>query len=490
VRLCIFSPDRPDQSVNGPLRTAEETAGALARLGHEVHLIGYAAGGPRVYCADGVWRHEVEIADRSLPALRDCPAAMDLYAAAAKHAEVLTVKDAAPVDLVVSALWPGEGLVCLLDERLSAATVLVTPVKLMLDRGMLSGQYFEAMARIERAVVSGSKHVHHTSGAITADVEATFGLSLPQSGIVPLFVADRTAGPGQERYGEREDVEVLFVGRAEPRKGADVLLAAARILASECPTARYIFVGPGQGDALRAEVDASQALHDRVFLIGAVDEARLWRLYAGSDVVCVPSRYESFGYTLVEAMMFGKPLVAGSAGGIAETVRDGENALLCPPGDEEALARTLARLIRDPQLRARYGRRSRELYEERYSDRPGGERTAALYASMAASDRQRARSSGRLIERLADAVAEVARLDRAVARQTAAELLDGTSYAGEAEEEMAPARQWRARALEAERQNAELRTTLDRIECSNSWRLTKPLRDLRARARRGRNGSR
>jgi hypothetical protein len=108
---------------------------------------------------------------------------------------------------------------------------------------------------------------------------------------------------------------------------------------------------------------------------------------------------------------------------------------------------------------------------------------------MAASDRQRADSSGRLIERLADAVAEVALLDRAVAWRTAAELLDGTSYAGEAEEEVALARRWRARALEAERQNAELRITLDRIEWSKSWRLTKPLRDLRARASRGQDGS-
>jgi glycosyltransferase involved in cell wall biosynthesis len=448
-------------------------------------LIGYAAGEPRAYFTDGVWRHEVEIADRSLPALRDCPAAMDLYAAVAKHAEVLRLHDAAPVDLVVSTLWPGEGLVCLLDERLSTATVLVTPLKLMLDRGMLSGQHFEGMARIERAVLSRSRHVHHTSSAITADVEATFGLSLPRSEIVPLFVAERMAGPGQERYGEPEDVEVLFVGRAEPRKGPDVLLAAARMLASECPTARYVFVGPGQGDALRAELDGVEALQDRVFFIGAVDEGRLWRLYASSDVVCVPSRYESFGYTLVEAMMFGKPIVATRAGGIAETVREGENALLCPPGDEQALARTLARLIRDPQLRTRYGRRSRELYEERYSDTGGGEQTAALYASMAASDRQRAGSPGQLVERLADTVAEVAPLDHTVARQTAAELLDATSYVGAAAEDVAPVRRWRARALEAERQTAELRNALEAIEGSKSWRLTKPLRALRTRARRG-----
>lgn len=494
MRICILTPDRPEQGLNGPRRIADESARALAALGHDVNLIGHAEGKPQVESVDGFWHHRVEIVDRGLPGLEGSAAAMELYAAAAKHRAVLELHASTPVDLVVAAIWPGEGLICLLDDQLATATVLVTPVKLMVDRGMLSGEPYETMARIERAIVRRSVHTHGTSSAIAADVESTFGVKLPRSELAPLFMVDRAGRPGHERYARPSETEVLFVGRAEPRKGADVLLAAAR----QCPHAAYVLVGPGYWGPLRSGAETDERLQERVSFLGEVDDARLWRLYAGADIVVVPSRYESFGYPLIEAMMFGKAIVATDVGGMPAVVEDEGNALLCPPDDPQALADSLSQLVEDAERRAAYGRRSRELYEQRFSVAVGASRTAALYERMAADHRLAAKAAAKpLIELLTEAVAEIERLEDGVARELAHGLLTETGrpttepppdWARRAKGAEDRAQRAEARVHEIERRNEQLQDQLDAVVNSNSWRLTKPLRALRRRERLGDSG--
>jgi glycosyltransferase involved in cell wall biosynthesis len=79
----------------------------------------------------------------------------------------------------------------------------------------------------------------------------------------------------------------------------------------------------------------------------------LFARYREADAFVLPSPSEGTPRVLVEAMMFGLPLVASRVGGIPDLVREGENGLLVPPGDAEALAAALLRLADDPGLRAR-----------------------------------------------------------------------------------------------------------------------------------------
>jgi hypothetical protein len=80
----------------------------------------------------------------------------------------------------------------------------------------------------------------------------------------------------------------------------------------------------------------------------------------------VPSRFESFGLILVEAMMFSKPVVASAVGGIGEVVADGESGILVPPGDVAELSAALAKLIRSAELRREMGSHGRKRYEEHF----------------------------------------------------------------------------------------------------------------------------
>jgi glycosyltransferase involved in cell wall biosynthesis len=97
-------------------------------------------------------------------------------------------------------------------------------------------------------------------------------------------------------------------------------------------------------------------------------------------VACVPSLYEGFSLPTAELMATATPLVVSRAGAIPEVVGpDGLCADLVEPGDAESLAATLARLLDDPERRARYGAAGRRRVEELFSWRAAAAATAAAY---------------------------------------------------------------------------------------------------------------
>ena len=134
-----------------------------------------------------------------------------------------------------------------------------------------------------------------------------------------------------------------------PRKGFDVLAAAAARLGPSCPP--VLVAGPDywRADETRQAISDADS-HGRVELLGPVDDAALAALYRGAIAVCHPSRAEGFGLTCLEAMAAGAPLVATDLPSVRETVNGA--AELVPPDDPEALAETLGRLLADRKRRS------------------------------------------------------------------------------------------------------------------------------------------
>ena len=144
-----------------------------------------------------------------------------------------------------------------------------------------------------------------------------------------------------------EGPTIFFIGRHEPRKGLDVLLAAMTDLP---PNVRLWIAGDGPDtELLRARVAGDV----RIEWLGRIsDEERASRM-RGADVFCAPSlRGESFGVVLLEAMAADTPVVASDLPGYSNVARAGRDALLVPPGDADALAAALRRVLTDP-VRAR-----------------------------------------------------------------------------------------------------------------------------------------
>jgi glycosyltransferase involved in cell wall biosynthesis len=164
-------------------------------------------------------------------------------------------------------------------------------------------------------------------------------------------------------------VVVGVPGTLRPIKGHLFFLDAFAAIASRCPELHALISGElcdaDYGRALHAAI-AKYDLQSRLHLTGPVADMR--RFYAACDVVCVPSRAESFGRTVVESFATGVPLVASNVGGIAEIVTPEKTGLLIEFGDVVALSSSLSRLLDDAELRNRFARAARADSEQRFHE--------------------------------------------------------------------------------------------------------------------------
>jgi glycosyltransferase involved in cell wall biosynthesis len=179
-----------------------------------------------------------------------------------------------------------------------------------------------------------------------------------------------------------EAQRVLFLGRLEAAKGVFELLAAGARLAPRFPDLRLVFGGEGDADAIRRRA-AELGILERIELPGWVGPQERDAQLARAAVFCLPSHAEGLPMSMLEAMAAGRAVVASSVGGIPETIVDGDNGLLAPPRDEEALASRLEQALSDDDLRARLARRARETIEQHYSTEVVCGQLSALYRELA-----------------------------------------------------------------------------------------------------------
>ncbi|MEO6747852.1 MAG: glycosyltransferase family 4 protein [Caldimonas sp.] len=182
---------------------------------------------------------------------------------------------------------------------------------------------------------------------------------------------------------------ILFVGRFDKLKGADIVLEAFRKLLKTRPELRLIFVGPDAGiptqegplehfEAYRARLfPAEQAAN--VSFRGKLKPEEIYTLRAEAFVTVVASRWENQSYTALEAMLQGCPLVSTDAGGQAEIVAHGSTGLLARSGSADDFHDKIELLLRDPQYAAALGRAGRAYVLDRHSPARVASETLAAY---------------------------------------------------------------------------------------------------------------
>ena len=188
---------------------------------------------------------------------------------------------------------------------------------------------------------------------------------------------------------------MLYVGRIEPLKGADLLLHAAASLEAE-EGVQVLVVGSdaeGSGEMERLhQLSDDLQLGDTVEFVGRVPQERLALYYSAADVCVVPSFYESFGLAALESMACGTPVVASRVGGLSTIVQHGRTGYLkswrCP----EAFAQSLEMIMANEDLRDSMGRAARNRAETLSWDQVAG-RLLALYERLgsAGGDEETAR---------------------------------------------------------------------------------------------------
>lgn len=190
------------------------------------------------------------------------------------------------------------------------------------------------------------------SEAAKAYVEARFG---GEYRIIPNGVPVERYRPARE--GPRVPGRILFIGRAEPRKGLGVLLRAFVKVRQYRPDATLVLVGPVWAQVHELVDRPNSGLTWPIPGIAALgrvpDEVKVAEM-AAAEVLCVPSlEGESFGIVLAEGMAAGIPVVASDLPGYRSVLRGGKAGVLVPPRDHERLAEALLALLADEDLRCK-----------------------------------------------------------------------------------------------------------------------------------------
>ena len=192
--------------------------------------------------------------------------------------------------------------------------------------------------------------------------------------IVPNGVDVDAAPSGPKPTGG--DLEILFVGRPEERKGLPILLTAFNALVEHVPC-RLTVIGAEPEDVLRyvADPDLLRFMDIR----GRVSREDLWTELHRADLLCAPSLSgESFGMVLTEAFAAGTPVIASAIAGYSDVVSDGVDGLLVPPGDPQRLAEELQRVHFEPERLQAMGEAAR-LSAQRYAWPRVADQVTAVY---------------------------------------------------------------------------------------------------------------
>ena len=250
--------------------------------------------------------------------------------------------------------------------RLDGASALSSAVRILLDK--TSRRSVDHYVAVSQAVAQALANDGVDSSKVTVVPNGVdvAGLMAAAQGPLPADLP--------------EGIRVGFVGRLRPVKGCEVFLRAAALLAEQRPDVSFVVAGSGTLGAQLRSLASSLGLARRIRFLGYVDPVA--PVQRALDVVVVPSLSEAFGLTAIEALALQLAVVASRVGGLPEIIVDGETGLLVPPGDPQAMAAAVSRLLDDRDLARRMAVAGSKLVEERYTLRRMVDGYLGVYESV------------------------------------------------------------------------------------------------------------
>jgi glycosyltransferase involved in cell wall biosynthesis len=343
VRVVIVSGIWPPDP-GGPASHAPALADFLADRGHEVEVVTTANSEPAPR------RYPVWWAERRSP-FRHVRAAA-LVRGAARGADVVYATSMIRRAALGSRAARRPLVVKLVSDEAFERAVRGGRYSGTLDTFQATGGVRTRFLRATRtAALKRARHVFCPS-AYLRRVALGWGLDPERVSVLPNPAPEvPQMAPRDElrRELELEGPVLVFAGRLGPQKAVSVLLAALADV--ECVS--LVVAGDGPERAALERRAAELGLDGRVRFLGSVPRETVLRLFRAADASVLPSAWENFPHTVVEALAVGCPVIATSVGGVPEVVRDGENGLLVVPNDAAALGEAIERFFTDAALRER-----------------------------------------------------------------------------------------------------------------------------------------
>jgi glycosyltransferase involved in cell wall biosynthesis len=239
------------------------------------------------------------------------------------------------------------------------------------------------LARSRPAATAACARVLRASGRVTAvsgwlaAQAASFAPGLAPVTVAPMPADDRAFSPGP---GDEPRDELLFVGRLDRQKGAEIALRALALLDGPAAGLALRVVGGGPEEPALRRLAGELGVAGRVRWDGHLSQADLAGRYRRAAALLVPGRDEGLGLVAVEGQLSGAPVVAAASGGLLDVVADGRTGRTFPPGEPGALARAVESTLADRDATARMAKAAREQAAARFGPAGAARAYAAVYA--------------------------------------------------------------------------------------------------------------
>lgn len=274
--------------------------------------------------------------------------------------------------------------------RMAGVETVVTTV-----HSLLSQDYPDLFSRlvnmfIERASRSITSHFIAVSGGLQKELIkqgiAEDKITIIYNGLNPdLFEKkDTTTGKWRQKAGLSQDkLLVAIVGRLHPVKGHGYFLKSAAEILKTRTDVHFLVVGSGPEREKLKEYTEKLGIREHVTFTGFVSDVA--ELMPDLNLLIVPSLWEGFGLTALEAMALGVPVVATSVGGLPEIVHHGTTGLLVPPADETGLTRGIAWMLDHRQEALEMSAAAKSVVEEKFTASAMARNTQNLYKRLVES---------------------------------------------------------------------------------------------------------
>jgi glycosyltransferase involved in cell wall biosynthesis len=255
------------------------------------------------------------------------------------------------LDVIEFADYGAEGFITIRAKKLLnefALTRLV--VKLHGPTSLLNEKSGEMFSRFEQSIqiyaeeycIENADIVASPSGALADYCKSQLGISSVVTSPLPLTFWRKTE---QRFFSEKQIRKVIFLGSLHPRKGVDFFIQAAQIILEREPNFFFEIYGhdtPSDpfGNSYQAYLQHSLPVDQRekIRFCGSVSDEQLPEVFAASCFCILPSRWENYPYTCLEAMAAGCVVVGSKHGGMAEIIENGVSGLLVDPYHVEEIA--------------------------------------------------------------------------------------------------------------------------------------------------------
>jgi D-inositol-3-phosphate glycosyltransferase len=246
------------------------------------------------------------------------------------------------------------------------------------------GQHWKSpLARVERAAYGRSARIIASTASTAAALRHAVGARTPIE-VIPCGVDFDAFSPTGV---PRDEETVLFVGRLDVRKNAQLLIRAFASVVKQRPGARLVIVGRGSLERRLRDLAAQLGIASRITFECFVDQKRLVDWYNRATVVAVPSLFEGFGLSAAEAQACGACVVATDSEGLRDVIIDGETGVLTAR-EPRAFAAAILDLLALPARRAELGANAHAHVRTVYGWDDVADRFARVYRDVYAGMRR------------------------------------------------------------------------------------------------------